>query len=206
MSDAIIAILRGISPTESEAVAGVLIDNGIDYIEVPLNSPEALISIERMAAKFASTAKIGAGTVLEAEQVQRVYDVGGCFIVSPNCHQAVIEGTVQLGMGSYPGVFSPTECFDALRWGASALKLFPASVMGPSGVKALSAVLPAETRIYAVGGVAIDNLSSWSAAGVSGFGVGTSLYQPGKSLSAIAKDAQAFVRAYTELHSNDGDQ
>ncbi len=196
MSDHLIAILRGIKPTEAATVAATLIENGIDWIEVPLNSPDALKSIEIMAAEFGEQANIGAGTVLSAEQVTQVHNAGGRFIVSPNCHQPVIEKTEQLGMGSYPGVFSPTECFDALRWGASALKIFPASVLGTGGVKAISAVLTSDTKIYAVGGVNTGNIDDWLAAGVYGFGVGTSLYKPGKTEEAIAADTAAFVLAY----------
>ncbi len=195
MAGRLIAILRGLSPEHAVDVTQTIIENGIDWIEVPLNSPDALSSIALMAKHFSATASIGAGTVLQAEQVDQVREAGGQFIVSPNCRRAVIERTVLQGMKSFPGVFSPSECFDALDWGAHALKLFPASVMGPSGVQALRAVLPSSTRLFVVGGVDAENLPQWAAAGAQGFGIGSSLYKPGKELDAIAADTRAFVAA-----------
>ena len=196
MSRKLIAILRGITPAESEAVAEVLIEKGFDWIEVPLNSPDALGSIERIANRVGHLAHIGAGTVIEVEDVPRILNAGGTYIVSPNYDAEVIKKTKALGMGSYPGVFSPTECFAALKAGADALKLFPASMIGISGVKAIRAVLPADTDLYAVGGVTAENLDRWRASGIDGYGIGTALYKPGKSLTDIANAAQYFVRAY----------
>ena len=196
MSRKLIAILRGITPDESEAVAEVLIDKGFDWIEVPLNSPDALVSISRMAKRFGQIAHIGAGTVTEVGDVSRIFEAGGTYIVSPNFDAEVIKKTKALGMGSYPGVHSPTECFAALKAGADALKLFPASMVGASGVKAMRAVLPVGTDLYAVGGVSAENLNEWRACGIDGFGIGTALYQPGKSLADIAIAAQQFVEAY----------
>ena len=196
MSRKLIAILRGITPDESEAVAEVLIDKGFDWIEVPLNSPDVLVSIERIAKRFGDIAHIGAGTVTDSDEVPRILNAGGTYIVSPNCDIEVIKKTKALGMGSYPGVFTPTECFAALKAGADALKLFPASMMGVSGVEAIRAVLPDEIDLYAVGGVSVDNLAQWRACGVDGYGIGSALYKPGKSLADIAESAQRFVEAY----------
>lgn len=200
MNRKLIAILRGITPDEVEAVTEVLIDTGIDWLEVPLNSPQVFDSIELMTKRFGNDAHIGAGTVLTAEDVLRVNNVGGTFVVSPNCEQSVIEKTKDLGMGSYPGVFSPTECFAALKWGADALKLFPASLMGTSGVNAIRAVLPAETQIFAVGGVDAANIEQWKNAGINGFGIGSALYQSGKSIDAVRESAQSFVNAYDQAY------
>ena len=199
MTRKLIAILRGITPNEAEAVTGALIENGITHIEVPLNSPDVFTSIGLMAKRFSDVAVIGAGTVTRPDDVDRVMQAGGTFIVSPNCNPRVIQRTKALGMSSYPGVFTATECFDALKYGADALKIFPASVMGTSGVAALRAVLPRELDMYAVGGVDTDNLSSWRSAGITGFGIGSSLYKPGKALEDIALKAKELVVAYDEL-------
>ena len=196
MTRKLIAILRGISPDEAEAVAEVLVDEGIHWIEVPLNSPEAPVSIERMRKHCGQDIHVGAGTVLDLADVQRIYDVGGDFIVSPNCDESLIRKTKSLGMSSYPGVFTPTECFSALQSGADALKLFPAAMMGTSGVRAIRDVLPAATELYAVGGVNSDNMADWLASGVNGFGIGSALYKPGKSIVDIAAAAQQFVAVY----------
>ena len=199
MSRKLIAILRRIPRNDAEAVTAALIERGIDWIEVPLNSPDAYKSIEIMASKFGNDAQIGAGTVTQAKQVDRVKASGGSFIVSPNCHKKVIKRTKSFEMSSFPGVFTASECFDALRWGADGLKLFPASVMGPSGVAALRAVLPSEVDLYAVGGVSNDNLQAWRNAGINGYGIGSSLYKPGKSVDEIAIKATALVEAYDQL-------
>lgn len=198
MSRRLMAILRGITPAEAEAVADTLLEAGIEWIEVPLNSPDALVSIERMRRHLGEQAQMGAGTVIDVNDVQRIHNVGGTFIVSPNCDVDVITQTKALDMVSYPGVFTPTECFAALNAGADALKVFPASLMGVSGVKAIRAVLPADTVLYAVGGVSADNLKAWLDGGIDGFGIGTALYQPGKSVAAIAAAAQSFVMAYDQ--------
>lgn len=200
MSRKLIAILRGITPREAEAVTAALIDHGIDWIEVPLNSPDVFRSIEIMAKQFGNDAHIGAGTVTEAKQVNQVAAAGGTFIVSPNCNKKVIKRTKLLDMASFPGVFTPTECFSALRWGADGLKIFPASIMGPAGVKAIRAVLPEETDLYAVGGVSNDNLQQWRDAGTNGYGIGSSLYKPGTSATEVAKRARSLVEAYDQLN------
>ncbi len=199
MSRPLIAILRGIERREAVEVAEGLIDAGIDRIEVPLNSPDPFESIGRMVEAHKDHATIGAGTVLTAEQVAHVYRVGGTLVVSPNCEKAVIKATKTLGMHSFPGVLTPTECFNALKWGADGLKIFPAFQLGTEGLKALRAVLPAETQIYMVGGVGPNNFADWLRAGANGFGLGTSLYRPGDSLDDIVAKAREIVSAWDEV-------
>lgn len=196
MSRPLIAILRGIQPREAEAVTAALIEAGISRIEVPLNSPEPLQSIEIMARVFGHEADIGAGTVLGVDEVARVADAGGRFIVSPNCNPAVIRETRRLGLASYPGVLTSSECFAALEAGATALKVFPAAMMGVDGLKAIRAVLPAGTRVLMVGGVDERHFGQWLAAGADGFGIGTALYRPGKLLTAVAADAKRMVETF----------
>jgi 2-dehydro-3-deoxyphosphogalactonate aldolase len=199
MSRPLIAILRGIEPREAVETAAALIDAGIDQIEVPLNSPDALKSIELMVEAHGEQALIGAGTVLTAEQVAHVYRVGGRMVVSPNCFKSVILATKTLGMKSFPGVLTPTECFEALRYGATGLKVFPAFQMGTEGLKAIRAVLPHETQIFMVGGVGPENFAEWLKAGANGFGIGSSLYRPGDSVADITSKATDLVAAWDAL-------
>lgn len=199
MSHPLIAILRGITPDEAVPVAEVLIDAGIDRIEVPLNSPHPLQSIEKMAEAFGAHALIGAGTVLTATSVREVADAGGRLIVSPNCDPDVIRASVAAGLQSWPGVLTPSECFAALKNGATGLKVFPAFQMGTEGLKAIRAVLPAETQIFMVGGVGPDTFADWRQAGANGFGLGSNLYRPGSTAEEVGEKTREIVKAWEAL-------
>lgn len=198
MNRNLIAILRGVHPDEVVEITSVIIEAGITKIEVPLNSPNPLVSIARMVAKFKDVAELGAGTVLSVEDVNSVADTGAGLIVSPNFDKQVIEMTKARGLKSYPGVLTPSECFAALNAGADGLKIFPASLIGVDGLKAIRAVLPVETQVYAVGGAGIDNFKEWIDAGVNGFGVGSALYKPGMSAADVGLKAAQMVQAYDE--------
>ena len=189
----LVAIIRGVAPDEVEAVGDVLYAAGIRIIEVPLNSPDPLTSIGRLAKRLGDRALIGAGTVLQPEQVAQVRDVGGQLIVSPNTYTAVIEATVAGGMVSSPGFFTPSEAFEALRAGAHALKLFPAEAASPAVVKGQRAVLPQDVPLIVVGGINPANMRPYLKAGADGFGLGSGLYAPGRSLDEVASAARAYV-------------
>ncbi len=196
MSRPIIAILRGLEPAEATAVGGVLIDAGIDQIEVPLNSPDPLQSIGLLADAFGDSALIGAGTVLTTDEVEQVAAVGGKLIVSPNFDAEVIGRSVALNLQSWPGVYTPTEAFGALKAGATGLKLFPGVMAGPQGLAAMRPVLPQGTKVFAVGGAGPENFDQWIKAGADGFGIGSALFKPGMSVAEIAERARNIVAAY----------
>lgn len=194
----LIAILRGLQPAEAVEVGAALHAGGFGLWEVPLNSPDPLRSIAAMRAAYPDVL-VGAGTVLTAQQVRDVHAAGGQLIISPNCNPAVIDESVKLGLISLPGVLTPTEAFTALAHGAHGLKIFPAELASPAVVKALLAVLPQDTGIYPVGGISPDNMVPWLEAGAAGFGIGSSLFKPGKTAAQVAAAAQAFANNYRAL-------
>ncbi len=194
----LIAILRGVTPAEAPAIGEALVVAGITTIEVPLNSPDPLASIAGLAKRLGSAAMVGAGTVLSTSQVDAVADAGGQIIVSPNCNAGVIARTKELGLQSWPGIFTPTEAFAALEAGADGLKLFPGAMAGTGGLSALRAVLPSGTLVYAVGGAGADNFAEWIAASADGFGIGSALYKPGMTADEVGTRAAEIVAAYRE--------
>lgn len=192
----IIAILRGITPDDALAVTDALIDEGVTVIEVPLNSPDALISIAQMVETFGTQAHFGAGTVLAPDQVAHVQSAGGQMIVAPNFDPEVAQAAADARLDYFPGVFTPSEAFAALKFPVAGLKLFPGSLAGPEGLKAMGAVLPPDAQVYAVGGVSTDNFADWIAAGAQGFGIGTALYAPGDSAEIVRAKAKKMVAQY----------
>jgi 2-dehydro-3-deoxyphosphogalactonate aldolase len=195
----LIAILRGITTTEVEAVGQALAEAGIRVAEIPLNSPDPFTSIEKMAGVFKSKFIVGAGTVLSVQDVNMLKAHGGQISVSPDCNEAVIARARELGLEPLPGVFTPTEAFAAIRAGATHLKLFPAEAASPLTVKAWRAVLPKHVRIYAVGGITPANMQDWVDAGVAGFGIGSNIYKRGFTPADVAKSAKEFVAAWRIL-------
>ena len=189
----LVAIIRGVEPDEAEAIGTVVYEAGIRIIEVPLNSPEPIESIGRLAAKFGDSMLVGGGTVLEPERVAEIAAAGGRLIVAPNTNVEVIEETVAAGMVSCPGYFTPSDAFDALEAGATALKLFPAEGASPAVLKAQRAVIPKQVPILVVGGVKPDTMRPWLEAGADGFGLGGGLYQRGQSAAETADKARAYV-------------
>lgn len=191
----LIAIIRGVGPDEAEAIGEAICDAGIRIIEVPLNSPDPVTSIRLLAAKFGDRALIGGGTVLTPEQVAEVERAGGRLIVSPNTNVEVIAETVAAGLVSCPGYLTPSDAFDAIEAGATALKLFPAEGASPAVLKAQRAVIPQEIPILVVGGIRPNNMRPWRDAGADGFGLGGGLYRPGQSAAETAEKARAYVAA-----------
>ncbi len=201
----LVAILRGIQPHEAVAVGEALVEAGITILEVPLNSPEPFDSIAKLARAVGDRASVGAGTVLEPEAVDAVFEAGGQIIVSPNCDAAVIRRTRARGMVSLPGCLTPSEAFAALKAGAHAVKLFPGELVTPGVAKAMAAVLPKKTRLLVVGGVSADSLKDWRGGPVQGFGIGSSLYKPGISADEVGKRARALTDAIRGFADPDGD-
>jgi 2-dehydro-3-deoxyphosphogalactonate aldolase len=195
----VIAILRGVRPDEAVAIAEALHGAGLVALEVPLNSPQPLESIRLIRDAFGERMLVGAGTVLTPSDVEAVADAGAAFVVSPNADPVVIAATKAAGMRSAPGVFTATEAFSALAAGADALKMFPADVAGPAGLKALKAVLPSSAPVLAVGGVEAENLAVWRGAGAAGVGVGSALYRPGATPADVRERALRFAAAWWPL-------
>jgi 2-dehydro-3-deoxyphosphogalactonate aldolase len=191
----LVAILRGVKPPEAVAIGEALAEAGIGIIEVPLNSPDPLASIEALAKRFGDAALVGAGTVLTVEQVGQVARAGGRIIVSPSTDYDVIAATAAEGLVSAPGYFTPSEAFLALKAGATALKLFPAEAATPALVRAQRAVLPKDVPLLIVGGVTPDAVGQWFDAGADGFGLGSALYKPGQTAQQIGQQARNFVAA-----------
>jgi 2-dehydro-3-deoxyphosphogalactonate aldolase len=189
----LVAIIRGVTPEEAEAIGDAIHEAGIRIIEVPLNSPEPLQSIERLARRFGDEVLVGAGTVLDPADVERVRDAGGRIIVSPNTNVDVIAAAVDAGLVSSPGYFTPSEAFAAIRAGATALKLFPAEAASPAVLKSQLAVIPRDVPVLVVGGVRPNSMRSWIDAGAIGFGLGGGLYLPGQSPAETAEKARAYV-------------
>jgi 2-dehydro-3-deoxyphosphogalactonate aldolase len=189
----LVGIIRGVTPDEAEAIGDALYEGGIRIFEVPLNSPDPLGSIERLAKKLGEKALVGGGTVLSPDKVGGVRSAGGRLVVSPNTDEAVIAATVEAGMVSCPGYFTPSEAFAALGAGATALKLFPAEAASPAVLKAQLAVIPKDVPVLVVGGITPDNMRPWLDAGATGFGLGGGLYQPGRSAADTLDKARAYV-------------
>ncbi len=194
----LIAILRGLKPEEAVVIGEALVGAGFLCLEVPLNSPEPLESIRRMRAALGDRAFVGAGTVLSADAVDGVGDAGGQVIVAPNMNTAVIARTKARGMVSLPAFFTPTEAFAAIDGGADGLKLFPAEGASPRVLKAMKAVIPAATPVFAVGGIEPGGMGEWREAGAAGFGIGSALYAPGRSATDVAERARAFVTGWEQ--------
>lgn len=191
----IVAIIRGVRPDEAEAIGQALYDGGIRIIEVPLNSPQPLESIARLAACLGDRSLIGAGTVLTPADVAAVANAGGRLIVSPNTNPEVVRAAVGAGLVSCPGFFTPSEAFTAIQAGATALKFFPAEAGSPAVVRAQRTVLPRDFPILAVGGVTLDSILAWRDGGADGFGISSALYRPGQSAADTLRKAAEFAAA-----------
>ena len=196
----LVAILRGLDPAEAQAVGECLYGSGFRSLEVPLNSPQPLKSIEILRRTLPADAVVGAGTVLTVDQVRACHTAGAQIIVSPNTNVAVIAETVALGMESFPGAATPSNAFDAIEAGATNVKIFPAEQVGLAGFKAWTAVLPKDIRLIPVGGITEENMQQWVEAGATGFGIGSSLYKAGRSLKDLKTRADKIVHAYQTIH------
>ncbi len=191
----LIAILRGVKPDEVEAIGEALVEAGFTILEVPMNSPEPLDSIARLARRFEGRAVVGAGTVLKIEDVEAVGAAGGTLIIAPNANVGVIAAAAERGYVALPGIATPTEAFAALEAGAAALKLFPAEAASPAVLKAMRAILPKDTRMLPVGGIVPEIMAEWRKAGAAGFGLGSALYAPGMTAADVGARAAAFIAA-----------
>jgi 2-dehydro-3-deoxyphosphogalactonate aldolase len=198
----LVAILRGLRPDEAVEVGGALAGAGFRILEVPLNSPDPCASIRRLVDELGDDYLVGAGTVLDPARVRDVADAGGRLIVMPHADTAVIRAAKQAGLLCVPGVATPTEAFAALAAGADALKLFPAEQFAPAVLKAWRAVLPKDVAVLPVGGIAPDNMAPWLAAGAAGFGIGSSLYAPGRPAADVAARARDFAEAWRHLQAD----
>ncbi|OKH87160.1 2-dehydro-3-deoxy-6-phosphogalactonate aldolase [Thalassospira sp. TSL5-1] len=196
----LIAILRGIHSSEAADIARALVDAGITRMEIPLNSPDPFEAIPVMKKAVGDNAKVGAGTVLTVEDVDRLKGIDAEFVVSPNCDIEVIAHTKKCGMGSWPGVMTPTECFAAIKAGADGLKIFPASQVGAQGIAAMRAVLPKSLPVFAVGGVEPIDFESFAKAGCNGFGLGSGIYKPGMSADEVGRRAMDYVYTYDAVY------
>ena len=191
----LIALLRGVKPDEVEAIGDALIVAGFTILEVPMNSPDPLDSIARLARRFEGRAVVGAGTVLRVEDVEAVGAAGGTLIIAPNANVRVIAAAADKGYVALPGIATPTEAFAALDAGAAALKLFPAEAASPAVLKAMRAVLPKDTRVLPVGGITPERMAEWRTAGAAGFGLGSALYAPGMTADDVGARARGFITA-----------
>ncbi len=191
----LVAILRGVQPAEAESIGSALERAGISIVEVPLNSPHPYESISILSRSFGSRMLIGAGTLTEPSQVETVAAAGGRLIVTPHADTAIVRAAKAAGLFAIPGFFNPTEAFALLEAGADAIKLFPAEVLGPPMLKALMAVLPKQAIVIPVGGVGVEQIAPWIAAGALGLGVGSAIYKPGDDARAVEAKAQALVAA-----------
>ncbi len=195
----LVAILRGITPDEAPGVVEALIDAGMTWIEVPLNSPDVHVTLKLLQERYAGQAKFGAGTVTRVSELDALSDLGLTYIVTPNSDPAVIKAAVGKNIAVLSGCMTPSEAFAAAYAGAKALKLFPCEVIGTAGAKAMRAVLPPELPLFAVGGIEPGSLQAYADAGCLGFGIGSALYKPGRSVEDIAVRARAFMEAAKSL-------
>lgn len=192
----LVAILRGVQADEVEAIAPALYNAGWRIVEVPLNSPNPLASIHRLSKAWGECMVVGAGTVLTVDDVRQVAKAGGRLIVAPNLDLEIVAEAKALGLYVLPGVQTASECFLAQKAGADGLKLFPGESISPATIKALKTVLPAHARLLPVGGVSLDNMAAFIAAGAGGFGIGGALYKPGDTVAEVAAKAQAFASCF----------
>ncbi len=192
----LIAILRGVKPDEVEAIGDALVAAGFTILEVPMNSPDPLDSIARLARRFEGRAVVGAGTVLRVEDVEAVGAAGGTLIIAPNANVRVIAAAADKGYVALPGIATPTEAFAALDAGAAALKLFPAEAAGPTVLKAMRAILPKDARVLPVGGIVPEAMADWRKAGAAGFGLGSALFAPGMTAADVGTRAKTFIETW----------